>query len=402
MIYVWFSAFLLHNLARLLPLYPVLVAGAAGLAILSSVRPRYDIDAVVLILATVVISAYILAIDFMREGAWASPGNIVRLLTPLVALVILMLVDLQEDVLRRLALIFLAIVWLAALSIFYQVASGPILWFAESSERAGVQRFASLLGSLTIFGAAAPVALLIAAMYLRRVLWFSIVAIPLLVAGVMSLQKAALAGFVVAIPFLLLLSGKRAVAHVGAIVALVAVAVIALVPAEFREYAMVGWEYFLVGGGGSTDVGIVASAVSRLTEYPLELIGYHGPMAMILGVGLRGGSGVFGFSDDPMAHNGIVDYIAIGGLPYLAYGLLLMGSIVAAAVRIGRWKEMVVDGDRAAVFVWGLLALYVANLPFASGLAFHPAFCWIPPLLISFAAAIGRRVRRSADQMGAA
>ena len=98
----------------------------------------------------------------------------------------------------------------------------------------------------------------------------------------MSLQKAALAGFVVAVPFLALLLSKKAVAHVGTSVALVAVAVIALVPAELREYALVGWEYFLAGGGGSTDVGIVASAVSRLTEYPLELIGYHGPMAMSL------------------------------------------------------------------------------------------------------------------------
>ena len=83
-----------------------------------------------------------------------------------------------------------------------------------------------------------------------------------------------------------------------------------------------------------------------------------------------------------MAHNGLVDYLAIGGLPYLTYGLLLIGSMVAAAVRIGRWRATVVDGERTAVFVWGLLALYLANLPFASGLAFHPAFCWIPPLLI--------------------
>ena len=87
MIYIWFSAFLLHNLAGLLPLYPVLVAGAAGLTIVSSVRPRYHSTRCSM-LATIAISAYILTIDFMREGAWASPANIVRLLTPLVALVI--------------------------------------------------------------------------------------------------------------------------------------------------------------------------------------------------------------------------------------------------------------------------------------------------------------------------
>ena len=45
-----------------------------------------------------------------------------------------------------------SVTFLAALSVPYQFIFGPIDWFAVSSERAGLDRFASLFGSLTALG----------------------------------------------------------------------------------------------------------------------------------------------------------------------------------------------------------------------------------------------------------
>jgi hypothetical protein len=391
-LYLWFGAFLLHNLSRVLPPYPALVAAAAVGALLFASRAGHARDVTLVLLASWAVTAYIVVIDVSREGGWPSAGNLVRLLTPVVALSILLLADVTEEALRKLSLVYVAIVALAALSMFWQVVNGPIEWFAEASERAGVARYASLLGSLTVFGTAAPIALLAAAMYVRRPMAFVGVATLIFAGGVMSLQKSAIAGFVVMTPFVLLLLERGTRIKLGFALGALVLLVLALVPTELLDYAVVGWQYFASAGtGGGTDVGLGQSMVERLTELPREVIEYHGAGKMLLGVGLQGGGGVFGFPELPMPHNGIVDYLAIGGLPYLAYGLLLLGMTFVSAARIVRWRAHVEEGWRVAVFVTGIVALYVANLPFASGLGFHPAFCWIPPLLISFAYSVRAR-----------
>jgi hypothetical protein len=392
MLYLWFGAFLLHNLSRILPLYPLIVAAVAVGALLFTARAAHARDVTLILLASWAVTAYIVVVDVAREGGWPSPGNLVRLLTPIVALSILLLADLTEEALRKLSLVYVGIVALAASSMFYQVVSGPIEWFAESSERAGVVRYASLLGSLTIFGTAAPIALLAAAVYVRRPMAFVAIASLILAGGVMSLQKSAIAGFVVAAPFVLLLIGRGTRIRLGIALGALLLLVVAVVPEGLLEYAVVGWQYFAsAGAGGGTDVGIGQSVIERLTELPRAVVEYHGADRMLLGVGLPGGGGVFGFPDLPMPHNGIVDYVAIGGVPYLVYGLVLLGMMVASAARVVRWRAQLAEGWRVAVFVAGLATLYVANLPFASGLGFHPAFCWIPPLLISFAYSVRAR-----------
>jgi hypothetical protein len=391
-LYVWFGTFLLHNLSRIVPLYPALVAAAAGGALLYAARSVRARDVTVVLLASWALTAYILVVDVCREGGWPSPGNTVRLLTPVVALSIILLADVTEDALRKFSCVYVAVVALAAVSLFYQVVNGPIEWFAEASERAGVQRYASLLGSLTVFGTAAPIGLLVAAMYVRRPLVFVGLATLIFAGGVMSLQKSAIAGFVVMLPFVLLLIERGTRIRLGIALGVLAAFVLAFVPAELLDYALVGWDYFSSAGtGGGTDVGIGESIVSRLTELPREVVAYHGLEKMLFGVGLQGAGGVFGFPDLPMPHNGIVDYLAIGGVPYLVYGLVLLGMMVVSAGRIIRWRAHVEDGRRVSIYVAGVAALYVANLPFASGLGFHPAFCWIPPMLISFAYSVRAR-----------
>ena len=392
MLYVWFGTFLLHNLSRVLPIYPALVAAAAVGALLAGLRREQARDVAILVMAAWAMTAYVIVVDVSVEGALPSFANVVRLLTPAVALTILLLNGIDEDALRRLSSVYVFVVALAALSMVYQVINGPIEWFAEASERAGVQRYASLLGSLTVLGTAAPIGLLAAAMYVRRPVPFIVLAVLIFAAGLMSLQKSAIAGFIVLVPFVLPLIERGTRIRLGLTLAGLAALTVAIVPAELLEYAGVGWDYLLSAGtGGGSDVGLSQSVVDRLTALPREVVQYHGLDRMLFGVGLRGGSGVFGFPDLPMAHNGIVDYLAIGGLPYLAYGLLLLGMMFRGAYRVVRWRAHIEDGPRVALFVAGLAVLYAANVPFASGLGFHPAFSWIPPLVISYAYSVRAR-----------
>jgi hypothetical protein len=285
------------------------------------------------------------------------------------------------------------VVLLAALSIFYQVLNGPIEWFADSSERAGVQRFSSLLGSLTTFGTAAPIALLVAARYVHKSGIFCIVAAILLVASVMSLQKAALGGLLVALPFVMMLVRRRTLlmGSLG-LVALLFIASL-LLPSGLADYISVGWRYFTDSDFSTQDVSFSESAISRLTEYPAGLVERHGIGSLGLGVGLRGGSGVFGYDEEPMAHNAVMDYLAIGGVVFLAYACWLIGRMLFTILALPKFVRYGVVSARDAMFVGGLGIMYLANLPFSSGVEYHPSTCWIPAVVVAYQLSIIDRWR---------
>ena len=62
--------------------------------------------------------------------------------------------------------LFVGFYILAAISFPIQYSLGAIDWFAEASERAGSDRFASLTGSLTSYGSSVGVAVIAARIYL--------------------------------------------------------------------------------------------------------------------------------------------------------------------------------------------------------------------------------------------
>jgi hypothetical protein len=383
-LYVWFASFELHNLSRLSPLYAVVVVGCTVWALLRRIGATISAERVVVIGVTVAVALYVVLVDFVREGAIPNAGNIVRFLTPFVALVVMCSNSLEERQLKTISAIFLGVVLLAALSIFYQVLNGPIEWFADASERAGVQRYSSLLGSLTTFGAAAPIALLVAARYVQRTAFFCVVAAILLVAALMSLQKAALGGLAVALPFVVILLRRRTFL-LGALglIALLSVASM-LLPTGLADYIEVGWRYFTDSDFSTQDVSFSESAISRLTEYPAGLVERHGIGSLGLGVGLRGGSGIFGYEEEPMAHNAIMDYLAIGGIVFLTYACWLTARMIFTILALPRLVRYGVLYERDATFVAGLGLLYFVNLPFSSGVEYHPSTCWIPAIILAY------------------
>jgi hypothetical protein len=403
-LYVWFGSFELHNLSRLFPIYAVVVVVCTAWALLTRVSTTMSTERATTIGLTAAAALYVLLIDFIHEGAVPEAGNIVRFLTPFVAMMVMCSNSLHERQLKRLSLIYLGVVLLAALSIFYQVMSGPIEWFADSSERAGVERYSSLLGSLTTFGAAAPIALLAAARYVRGSAMFCLVAAVLLVAALMSLQKAAIGGLAVAVPFIVMLLRRRTVLVFAiGLVAIVSIASL-LLPAGLADYIEVGWRYFTDSDFSTQDVSFSESAVSRLTEYPAELVQRHGIESLGFGVGLRGGSGVFGHEEEPMAHNAVIDYLAIGGIAFLAYASWLILRMFFVMLALPKFvRNGVVSADDAK-FVVGLGCLYFVNLPFSTGVEYHPSTCWIPAIVLAYELTILDRWRHrfAARSSGAA
>ncbi len=390
---LWFTSLQMHTLTRLFPPYALWIAAATAAAILSCATRVLPRQSAVLMAAGVGCVIYVLTIDFMYSGEVASASNVMRFLTPFVVTGILLLSRIAERDVARISSVFLVVVVLAALSIVYQVLFGPVSWFAEPGERAGLQRYASLLGSLTVYGVAAPIALLCAARYVRSATAFSLIALLLLVTGVMSLQKAFVAGLVIALPFCLLLRGRRGVSGLAVAGAGSALAGLLLAPADVLDYVEVAWRYFTDPDMQTGDVAIGTSVFDRLITYPRELVALHGAASLAMGIGLRGGSGIFGFEDFPMAHNALIDFMIIGGVPYLLYGLYFLVAPILMCVSFPRLVRHGMVARNDALFASGLCAVFIANVPFSSGIQFHPATCWVPALLVAYAFSITSRVR---------
>src|SRR5690606_15148779 len=82
------------------------------------------------------------------------------------------------------------------------IVAGPVWWFAEASQREGLTRYASLVGSLTAYGVYGSFALPII-YFLCRNKYLKVAGLIFVVAGLLvTLQKAAIANLVI---FLLLL-----------------------------------------------------------------------------------------------------------------------------------------------------------------------------------------------------
>ena len=264
-----------------------------------------------------------------------------------------------------------------------QILTGhAVSWFAESSIRAGEVRYSTLLGSLTIVGVAGGLGLMLAVLLPFRIEVRVLLVGASIVGLLTSLQKAALLNLGIAIMLTLVAQRSRdyrAWLKTGAAVfaALGALAWIGLQSPKVAPYI----NYFrlvILGNGGGTqvlyDYSIHTSVLDRLIEYPLRMIQAYGWGSSMIGVGLKGMSGVVGLPQYPMAHNQIFDLIFAGGA---LYGIIGAAVIVLAALSIrqmyfraeSRGDVGVADEMRVMLAMLAYLAL---NLPVASGILFQP------------------------------
>lgn len=271
--------------------------------------------------------------------------------------------------------VFSCFVLLGGFSIFYQVIFGPVSWFPESSEREGLIRYSSLVGSLTSYGIVGGLTLPIVFFVFKNsiVKWFIVSAI--VAAMLFTLQKSAVVNIILFFIYTVLSSSYRYKYFVffGAFSLLSAMIFISYTLDFSYIVATVDNVFRIRDGVGRSDVTLLQSVRDRLWSLPSVLYNYHGIYGMFFGVGLAGGSGALGMLEYPMSHNGFFDLLFIGGfLNLISFLFVLFFSMYRLYLLrrsfLGRFHEGV-KLVNCLVFVYFLL---VTNMLFSGVVYFHP------------------------------
>jgi hypothetical protein len=271
--------------------------------------------------------------------------------------------------------------FLAALSLILQVFIGPILWFAEASERAGGIRFASLVGSLTSYGVMVGVPILAALFFFNRVIGFFIVSV-LIAGALISLQKAAMASVVMS----LVIAWWLRLFTIAVVFKVIISVLVACLPLYlfFHENTQIQAiaNYFI--GTLTADVELTSddsfslSMFDRLTHLPMTAAQFFGVKTLLFGAGAFGASGTLGYPEIPMAHNGIIELI-------LVFGYIVGGGIVIFML-YGFWKSIYfllkrpIDVNFERIFLHSCYVIWFVNYIFSGGVLFHPvgaAIFWV-------------------------
>lgn len=273
----------------------------------------------------------------------------------------------------RLYRVYLVIGVLAALSIFYQHFFGELQFLADPGGRAGLVRFTSLLGSLTVFGTVVG-AFIFLTFYLSKSIVLQFVLISIFFASsILSLQKAAIAsmfiGFAAAV-LLNILSLKKALLL---LILLLVSASIIITSALSEEYRLglqsFIWNMFGIEGKVVTDVTFAESLVDRFTELPKEAIDYWSLSSLFLGVGVYGASGGLGYSLVPMAHNLFVEIIIMWGLFGVIISAVILYYLLVSVTLL--LKKTVSQANKLGAGMY--ITLVTPSIFAGSALLFHPA-----------------------------
>lgn len=271
-------------------------------------------------------------------------------------------------------LLWLGFVILAALSLPLQFVVGPISWFSESFERVGVERFGSLAGSLTTFGNIVGTAAFIAAMRVRKIHHLIFIISLLMLAAVLSLQKAAVASLGIA--FLSILVARR-FKFLHSIMFITSITFIVLLAFYVSDYQTRGTILLLFGNfSGSvdvsqaSDVSIIQGASDRIFELPEVAFLFYGSDAVFAGIGVFGGSGSLGYPSLPHTHNLVGELILLFGLvPGALVVIFVLVNIVRSLFIILNLRKKY---DVRSVIAAGILINITIPTIFSGALLYHP------------------------------
>lgn len=271
---------------------------------------------------------------------------------------------------------------MAALSLIWQAYYGPIYFLADSSERAGGARYASLVGSLTAYGGMVGIAVLSAFYALKGPIKF-ISLIAIIVGAILSLQKASIlnvglaflfAFYIGLIRFNLYFLSKTFLSIV------IFSTFLFIIPADVITQST-NYIFGIITSDNdlTADVGVGNSIFERFIDLPLEAINFHGGNSFFWGSGLYAGAGALGYPQIPMAHNGFIENILISGL----FGVLLdiyIFLIFVYALYIIVFKIKIYDIELH--FVSSCIVLWVPMYIMSGGGLFQPVSSLIFWILI--------------------
>ena len=364
----------LHLLRNVSFVFPLMYVTGASLLFAYGLRRMKVTGAQLLILACY---AYVVLVTLFYAQDFGDPGiGIARLvyLLPLVLYLFGARLDDWQAIRVWKLLGFFAV--LAALSIFFQYVFGAVTWFAESSERAGTTRFASLAGSLTAFGSIVGPACFLAWLLIPRPLLRIALVLMFLIAALLSLQKAAILGAVLGV-----LLGVLAARQRSTPIASASVGVATLVLGAMVWHVLQAWltpelqdalQVFVrgtIGEEGSGDVSIAESIRERFVDRPLASVEFHGIQALLFGVGAYGASGALGYAQLPMMHNLLGEVLIVSGVG--VFSIFAVTSMLAL-LRAARWILLQNDGATRARAAAGVFLLTFAVGLNTGSLHFHP------------------------------
>jgi type IV secretory pathway VirB2 component (pilin) len=290
---------------------------------------------------------------------------------------------------------------IASLTLPLQMVIGPISWFAEISERGGLERYASLVGSLTSIGITVGVYIVIAhgVTGIRRIFLLAAIMLPAMI----SLNKSALANVAIGV-FVLVYLNRRSISKM-------AIAMLGLGGILGMVYTLVPWFADRVGvslqsfGFQATDVTLRSydasvgdSAWARIFDLPRAnldaLADLQSPMVYLTGGGFGMGNTALVPEEDvlaPMAHNQFAELLTVFGP--IAGGILI---VVIIAVGFGLWRAYKRTGHQIYLIVFIAFVLLMVNSIFANGTVYQPASASIFYLSM-FVAAASKKLELGTD-----
>lgn len=371
----------MHTLSNLsLPLYLIFYVPTVAVVALQYVfgaRDRRSVVASRLFTAWIFIGVCGFAVSLAIISPGGAVQGLVRFLFAAPLFMALVLYTKTAEELRRhlvTAVIFLTV---ASLTIPLQLLTGPISWFSAASYRDGLQRYSSLLGSLTSLGivVGSYIVLSQAARPAWRWVWLFLI----VVAAALSLQKAAFVNIAIGLAFFVILNRrawKRLLIALVTVSALLAVAY-AVVPA-IRDRISVSLLSFGIGGGVGVvhgDVSIWVSTWDRLTTLPKAnfeaLVGLHSPLAFLTGAGFGMGNTALVPAKDsiaPMAHNQFAELFTVFGA--IGGGAQIFILIV---IWLLLWQRTRLGAPAIVTAIFFAYILLLLNSLFANGTLYQPA-----------------------------
>lgn len=369
------SVLLLHVLRNLTVLYYFFIVISSMFFLIFSLKNLKSARFFFTFLTILFLFLYVFLVSFYSGSEQSPYTGLVRLFLLAPLLLFLFSSRCIEDFSVLFLWIVLYFIMLASLSLLWQYVFGSISFFADSSERAGTMRYASLAGSLTAFGGVVGLGIIAANMLPMNPLARVFCNLILLVGAVLSLQKMAIAYCVFA--YVLVFIYNLRVSHHGSVklilVVLPALLLFPLLAYWILAIAFPGHAaYFLaiLGDDARTvgDVSLLQSMGDRLVSLPLRVYDYWGGYSLFFGVGVFGGAGGLGYRHYPMAHNLLFETLAI-------FGVFVGGAIVLwLAYLFMVCSKLLITTKDQFLFIYSSICLsLICTSLFSGALFYHPA-----------------------------
>ena len=290
---------------------------------------------------------------------------------------------------------------IAAFSIIYQIFFGSISWFSPQFERGNLDRYASILGSLTVYGSVVgyPILIVLSRMkIIKNNLYIFLIILGTILATFFSLSKTGVVIFGLSLALITIFEGIPLLAKIKLksfilffISVIAFILIIGQIPIFIKYYNVIVSQ--TIGGSSflSNSEGVLLDSpavdldhiIRRLTKWSSGMLNEYGNVTYFVGVGLQGGAGVMGMHPVSgvygSAHNSFGDLFFMGGFPYLIIFLSIF--LCVQITLLLNFKDMM------AKLLFMLNILFFANLFVASGSIFQPSisiFFWLSIIYANF------------------